>query len=192
MKLITKIKDLFKDNTSELEIQNNKLKIEVKELLDTSAKLYSDYLSLKQQNGELTIKNNNQTMNLIALRASSKSEIKKLKYQLHMANNRVQILDTELQSRKYDAKELDLMSENAKMKNILYPKQITSGCYVKYLGDREELYGVLFRVIRIKSNGETVLAFTSVSSNTTGYQDCIDGINLSDLRLFDLINNLPQ
>ncbi len=72
----------FRDDTSELEIQNNKLKKEV---------------------GELKIKNDNQSMNLVALRASSKTEIKKLKYQLHMANNRIQVLDAELQQRKFDA-----------------------------------------------------------------------------------------
>lgn len=192
MIITDKILSLFgqlktRDNTSsDLEIQNNKLKIEVKELLDTSSKLYSDYLALKKEVEELKTKNNNQTMNLVALRVSSKTEIKKLKYQLHMANNRIQILDTELQLRKDNNIEVNLRLENERMKNILYPKQIVSGCYVKYLGDKEELYGVLFKVAKVKHNGEAILHF--VSKNTTEYCNGIDGIKLSDLRLYDFLN----
>lgn len=60
---------------------------------------------------------------------------------------------------------------------------------MKYVGNNNKLYGVLFKVSRIKpkSNGETVLNFGS--KNTTNYQDNIDGIKLSDLRLYDFLTN---
>ncbi len=197
MDLLEQINNLFKSKVSKLEdkikaleLQLKKANDSLKDMMDTALREHISCSKLQTEIGELKTKNNNQSMNLAALRASSKTEIKKLKYQLHMANNRIQVLDTELQANKFDSVNTNLRLENLKLKNILYPKEFITGAYVKYIGDKEELYGVLFKIRRIKPNGETVLAFAS--KNTTGYQNCIDGIKLSDLILFDLITNLPQ
>lgn len=104
----------FRDDTSELEAKIKELELQLKksddalkDMMDTALTEHISNQKLQTEVKELKTKNNNQSMNLVALRASSKTEIKKLKYQLHMANNRVQILDSDLQARKNDAIEVE-------------------------------------------------------------------------------------